>query len=73
MSAKFPKGGANPFSAIRLVIGLIKWFKPKGLKVCSYVESVLNSKIKLLKNRLVHKNAMCNGIPPEYAISQNSA
>ena len=35
-------------------------------------KSVLNSKIKLLK-RLVHKSAMCNGIPPGYAISQNSA
>ena len=28
---------------------LIKWLRPKGLKVCSYVESMLNSKIKLLK------------------------
>ena len=36
-------------------------------------KSVLNSKIKLLKNRLVHKKAMRNGIPPGYAISQNSA
>ena len=34
---------------------------------------MLKSKIKLLKNRLVHKNAMRNGIPPGYAISQNSA
>ena len=30
-------------------IGLIKWLRPKGLKMCSYVESVLNSKFKLLK------------------------
>ena len=36
-------------------------------------KSVLNSKIKLLKNRLVHKTALRNGIPPGYAISQNSA
>ena len=36
-------------------------------------KSVLNSKIKLLKNRLVHKSAMRNGIPPGYAVSQNSA
>ena len=36
-------------------------------------KSVLNSKNKLLKNRLVHKSAMRNGIPPGYAISQNSA
>ena len=36
-------------------------------------KSVLSSKIKLLKNRLVHKSAMRNGIPPGYAVSQNSA
>ena len=36
-------------------------------------KSVLNSKIKLLKNRLVRKSAMRNGIPLGYAISQNSA
>ena len=36
-------------------------------------KSVLNSKIKLLKKRLVHKSAMRNGIPLGYAISQNSA
>ena len=34
------------------------------LKVCSYVESMLNSKIKLLKNRLVHRSAMGDGIRP---------
>ena len=36
-------------------------------------KSVLNSKIKLLKNRLVHKSAIRNGIPMGYSISQNSA
>ena len=36
-------------------------------------KSVLNSKIKLLKTRLVHKSAMRNRIPPGYAISQNRA
>ena len=36
-------------------------------------KSLLNSKIKLLKNRLVHKSAMRNGIHPGYALSQNSA
>ena len=36
-------------------------------------KSVLNSKTKLLKNRLVHKRAMRNRIPPGYTISQNSA
>ena len=31
-------------------IGLIKWSRPKGLKVCSYVKkSVLNSKIDVLQ------------------------
>ena len=34
---------------------------------------MLNSKITLFKNRLVHKSAMRNRIPPGYAISQNSA
>ena len=41
-------------------IGLMKWLWPKGFKVCSYVESVLNLKFKLLKNRLVHKIAIRN-------------
>ena len=54
------------------VIGLIKWLRLKGLKVCSYVEKCAEFKNKLLKNRLVHKSAMRNGIPPGYAISQNS-
>ena len=43
----------------------------EGVLICK--KGVLNSKIKLLKNRLVHKNAMRNGIPPGYATSQNSA
>ena len=34
---------------------------------------MLNSKIELLKNRLVHKSAMRNRISLGYAISQNSA
>ena len=33
-----------------LAIGLIKWLRPKGLKVCSYVEKCAElKKIKLLK------------------------
>ena len=40
---------------------LIKWLRPKGLKMCSYVEKY--AEFKLLKNRLVHKNAMRSGIP----------
>ena len=31
------------------VIGLINWLRPKGLKMCSYLEKCANSKIKLLK------------------------
>ena len=42
---------------------LIKWLRPKSLKVCSYVEKYAEFKIKLLKNQLVQKNAMRSGIP----------
>ena len=31
------------------VIGLIKWFRPKGLKVCSYVEKCAEFKNQTLK------------------------
>ena len=56
------------------MIGLIKWLRPKGLKVCSYVEKCAKFKNQTLKkNLLVHKSAMRNEIPPGYAISQNSA
>ena len=40
------------------VIGLIKWLRPKGLKVCSYVE-----KCAQFKNQTLKKTAMRNGIP----------
>ena len=56
------------------VIGLIKWLRPKGLKVCSYVEKCAKSKNQTLKkNGWYKKSAMRNGIPPVYAISQNNA
>ena len=55
------------------MIGLIKWLRPKGLKVCSYVEKCAEFKNQTLKNWLVHKSAMRNGISPGYLISQNSA
>ena len=45
-------------------IGLIKLLRPKGLKVCSYVEKYAEFKNQTLKNRLVHKSAMCIGLPP---------
>ena len=48
--------------------------RPKGLKVCSYVEKCAEVKNQTLKKiGWYTKNAMRNGIPPEYAISQNSA
>ena len=54
-------------------IPLIKWLRPKGLRVCSYVEKYAEFKNQTLKkNRLVHKNAMRNRIPWGYAISQIS-
>ena len=42
--------------------------------MCSYEEKCSELKNQTLKkNRLVHKSAMRNGIPPGYAISQNRA
>ena len=41
--------------------------------MCSFVEKCAEFKNQILKNRLVHKSAMGNGIPPGSAISQNSA
>ena len=46
-----------------LAIDLIKWLRPKGLKVCSYVEKCAKFKSQTLKKRLVHKSSMCNRIP----------
>ena len=44
---------------------LIKWLSPKGLKMYSYVEKYAEFKNQTLKkNRLVHKSAMRDGIPP---------
>ena len=54
------------------VIGLIKWLRPKGLKVCSYAEKCAEFKSQTLKKWRVHKSVMRNGIPPGYALSQNS-
>ena len=58
----------HSFAAIQVdrepAIRLIKWLRPKGLKVCSYVEKYAKFKNQTLKkNRLVHKNAMRSGIP----------
>ena len=52
---------------------LIKWLRPKGLKVWSYVEKYAKFRNQTLKkNWLVHKNAMRSGTPPGSAISQIS-
>ena len=40
------------------------WLRPKGLKVCSYVEKYAElKKINCYKNPLVHKVAICKGMP----------
>ena len=49
------------------VKGLIKWLRPNGLKVCSYVE-----KIKLLKTSAYTQKCYAQQNTPGYAISQNS-
>ena len=42
-------------------IGLMKWLRPKCLKVCSYVEKYAEFRNKLLKNPLIHKLAIGKG------------
>ena len=49
----------------------MKWLRPKGLKVCSYVEKCAEFKNETLK--ISAGTQKCNGIPPGYAISQNNA
>ena len=41
--------------------------------MCSYVEQCAKFKNQTLKNWLVHKSALRNGIPRGYAISKKSA
>ena len=56
------------------VLGLIMWLRPKGLKVCSYVEKYAEFKNQTLKKIGWYTKVLCaNRIPPGYAISQNSA
>ena len=43
--------------------GLIKWLRPKGLKVCSYAEKCAEFKTQTLKKSAGTQNAMRNGIP----------
>ena len=55
------------------VIGLIKWLRPKGLKVFSYVEKCAEFKNQTLKKSAGTQKCYAHGIPPGYALSQNSA
>ena len=41
------------------VIGLIKWSRPKGLKVCSYVEKCAKFKNQTLKKIGWYKKTLC--------------
>ena len=41
------------------VIGLIKWLRPKGLKVCSYVEKCAEFKNQTLKNIGWYTKVLC--------------
>ena len=55
------------------VIGLIKWLRPKGLKVCSYVEKCAELKNQTLKKTAGTKKCYAQRNTPVYAISQNNA
>ena len=54
-------------------IGLIKWFRPKGLKVCSYVEKCAEFKNLTLKKSAGTQKCYVQRNTPGKAISQNSA
>ena len=41
------------------VIGLIKWLRPKGLKVCSYIEKRAEFKNQTLKNISWYTKVLC--------------
>ena len=41
------------------VIGLIKWLRPKGLKVCSYVEKCAEFKNQTLKKISWYTKVLC--------------
>ena len=45
-------------------IGLMKWLRSKGLKLCSDVGKCAEFKNQTLKNRLLKQKCMRNGIPP---------
>ena len=55
------------------VIGLIKWLRPKGLKVCSYVEKCAEFKNQTLKKSAGTQTCYVQQNIPGYAISQNIA
>ena len=55
------------------VIGLIKWLRPKRLKVCSYVEKCAEFKNQTFKKSAGTQKCYAQRNTPGYAISQNSA
>ena len=55
------------------VIGLVKWLRPKGLKVCSYVEKCAEFKNQTLKKSAGTQKGYGQRNTPGYAISQNRA
>ena len=55
------------------MIGLIKWLRPKGLKVCSYVKKCAEFKNQTLKKSAGTQKFYAQRNTPGYEISQNSA
>ena len=55
------------------IIGLIKWLRSKGLKVCSYVEKCAEFKNQTFKQIGWYTKMFAQRNNPRYAISQNSA
>ena len=65
---KYPKCCFNGFSSLMTlvthivrepVIGLIKWLRPKGLKVCSYVEKCAEFKNQTLEKIGWYTKVLC--------------
>ena len=55
------------------VKGLIKWLRPKVLKVCSYVEKCAEFKNQTFKKSVGTQKCFAQRNTPGYAIFQNSA
>ena len=52
-------GTGNKVLVREPVIGLIKWLRPKGLKVCSYVEKCAEFKNRTLKQIGWYTKVLC--------------